>query len=126
MTNFLNNGWVKLYRKIFNNDYLIRNPKAFIIFCYCLCCADKPTGKFTTGRKQIEIATGIGDTTAYKILKNLEKRKIINIKSNNKYSEIYICNWHKYQCESDNNFNNKVTTKRVLPCQDVEKVNAVN
>jgi hypothetical protein len=75
-----------------------------------LCCADKDTGKFTTGRKQIEIALGINNNTAYKILKNLEKEEILNIKSNNRFSEVSIIKWEQYQLEGNNNLNNKVTT----------------
>lgn len=106
----MNDGWFKIWRKIFDNQYLKHNHTAFKLAVWCISMADKKTAKFTCGRRQMEEWTGIKGTTAYKCLKKLEKVGFCNIKSNNQFSEIYICKYHKYQANGNRVCNNEVTT----------------
>ncbi len=105
-----NEGWFKIWRKIWDNDYLRRNNTAFKLFIWCISRADITTHSFTTGRFEIEHETGIKAITAYKTLKNLEKHKMCNTKSNNRFTLITILNYEKYQTSVTQGYNNNVTT----------------
>ena len=54
----------------------------------------------------------INQRTLYDVLKRLKFQQIINIKSNNRYSVITICNWSKYQSTMTQSNDNKMTTNR--------------
>jgi hypothetical protein len=107
----MDTGWFKIWRKIFNNEFLKRNDKAFKLFVWCISQADKDTHEFTTGRFQIEKATGIKAMSSYKTLKKLEKRKMVTLNSNNKYTIIHICKYKEYQEKVTQESNNNVTTR---------------
>ena len=108
----MNDGWFKIWRKIFYNSFLRRNHKAFKLFVWCISMADKDTQKFTCGRGQMETGTGIKETTAYYNLKKLKKHGFVDIKPNNLFTEITICNYAKYQKKIDSNVDNNLTTTR--------------
>ncbi len=105
------NGWIKLHRQIIENDFLMKDHTSLVIFIYCLCRADKDTGKFTAGRWQLSEALNISGSTIYKALKRLQKHKILTQKSNTRYTEYSILNWDKYQNTVTQGGKNQVKTK---------------
>lgn len=103
----MQNGWVKLHRKLLNNKLLYKDINCYVLFTRLLLVVDSRSGTYTTGRFMLSELTGQKPATVYKTLKRLEKEKMLSVTSNNKFSTITICNWHDYQSLS----NNKVTTK---------------
>lgn len=106
-----NQGWIKLHRKILDNGLLFGKAYDFSLFVYLILKADRNTGIARVGRLQLAKLFRINESTIYKAMKRLEKGEFCNIKSNNQYSDVYICNYVKYQVQSNNESNSKVTTK---------------
>lgn len=89
-------GWVKLYRKSRENLF-IRDLTAWGIFAWLLIAVDRD-GKLKTGRIWVAKELGIKPTTFYQALKRLEKKyKVLTQVSNNRFTEITLLNWAKYQ-----------------------------
>ena len=107
--------YIRFYLKALENP-LFKDVTAWHIWQFCLLQAF-PKGVFTIGRNQLEKWSGIKGTTAYKALLRLKNAKMVTIKvtggSNNRFSEISIVNWAKYQpsltTSSNNHSNNPVT-----------------
>lgn len=99
-------GWVRLHRKTLENLTFQRDPTAWRLFTVLLLKADYRTGKLTAGRHQLaEWAKDNGSTT-WKALLRLEKDRMVDKSSNNRYTTISICNWEKYQSPKDNSKDN--------------------
>lgn len=93
----MDNTWVKLYRKLAENE-VMKDDKALRIFIWLLLNVDKKSGTFTCGRYQIGLALDINPNTVYKAMKRLEEKyKIVTQSSNNKFTTISLLNWAKYQ-----------------------------
>jgi hypothetical protein len=124
----VSNGYIKLHRKLLDNP-IMEKPELLQLFIYCLLRANhKPerlifngvemvvnAGQFITGRDALSLSLGQNSRTLYDRLKVLEKLKIINIKSNNRFSLITIVNYEFYQKderESNSKSNNKPTTNQ--------------
>ena len=109
-----NNSWIKLYRKAKDND-IMRDPTAWFLFSWILLSVQKDTGKWKVGRFMLADMLGIKSTTIYKTLKRLEKKyKVVTLNSNNRFTEITVLQWAKYQQQTPpvtQAGNNKVTTK---------------
>ena len=108
----MNDGWTKLYRKTLNNEVFFRDPTAWRVFEYLMLVVDSKSGTRSCGRFQIARELKMKDTTVYSALKRLEKTKMINILSNNQFSDISITNWHSYQHTDNNLVNTKSTMAR--------------
>ena len=106
----MNNTWIKSYRKTLDNEIYKHNPTAWRVFFHLLLLVNRKTGKRDIGRFQLARELGIKPTTAYYSLLKLKKAQMIDIKSNNRFSTIYICNWHKYQSNNNTPIDNKLTT----------------
>lgn len=110
----MDNTWVKLYRKIAEHP-VIKDAAACQILLLLFTKVDKKTGKFTTGRFILSEQLGMNPSTLYKVLKRLEKKyEMVTLDSNNKFTEISLLNWAKYNDyikEVTQSGNNKVTTK---------------
>ena len=105
------NGWVKLHRKIAENSFLMHDDKAWVVFTKLLIHVNSK-GEWSGGRLQLSEIVKINQRTLYDVLKRLKSQQIINIKSNNRYSVITICNWSKYQSISNNKTNSDPTTNQ--------------
>ena len=105
-------GWVKLHRKLLNNKMWRRDITASHVFVTLLLLVDKKTGRYDCGRFQLAEITGLKATTAYNALKRLEKAKMLTQSSNNKFTDISICNWNQYQAVVDTSNDNRMTTNR--------------
>ncbi len=120
-------GYIKLFRKILKSP-IFKNEKALKIWVWCLCKATYTErehlvgqqivhlkeGQFVFGRKTASDELDMNESTVYKYMKVLEKLKMCNIKSNNKFSVVTIENWQEYQIQEFKNNSkndNKRTTK---------------
>ena len=121
-------GWIKLYRQLLESP-IFNNEKLLKVWIWCLLKATHKgyeqfvgkqliyikVGQFVTGRKRASEELRLKEGTVYDYIKTLEKEKMLDIKSNNKFSIISIINWEKYQIEdneTNNKFNNKITTNQ--------------
>ncbi|MFR1850283.1 MAG: LysR family transcriptional regulator [Clostridium sp.] len=117
-------GWIKLYRSLLYSD-VFQNEKMLKVFIWCLLKSghkDKQIrigkklvnvkrGQFVFGRAKAAEELGLSQSTVWSYMKELEERKTIKIKSNNKFSLVSIENWASYQVDEEI-YNNKITTKR--------------
>lgn len=106
----MENGWIKLHRKLLDNP-LILKPSWFLLWVLLLLLAnhqDKEMiwngkkivvkkGQFITGRKKLAKLSGISETTVERILKYLENEHQIGQQKTTKYRLITILNWETYQ-----------------------------
>lgn len=106
-----NQGWIKLHRKILDNKELFGKNYDFALFTYFILKADRITGVARVGRQDLAKRFRADESTIYKAMKRIERGGLIHIKSNNQFSDVYICKYTEYQTQSNNESNNKVTTK---------------
>lgn len=121
-------GWIKLHRKLLENP-IIKKPELLQIFLYCLLKANHEPekilfngeemviqrGQFVTGRNVLSNDLNQNGRTLYDRLKILKNLKIINIKTNNKFSLVTVVNYGLYQStdgEANSNSNNEPTTSQ--------------
>lgn len=103
------NGWIKLHRRIAFNEELMRDSVAFIIFIKLLILCDRNSGMYSCGRVKLGKMAGCPPTTAYDALKRLSKNGMVRLDPNNKFTDIYITNWIKYQnSEKNDDFGRQV------------------
>lgn len=89
-------GWVKLYRKLLDND-LFKDEKAFRVFIWILLTVDR-AGSMRVSRFRTASLLEINPNTFRSILDRLrDQHHAITINSTNKYSVIQVVNWSKYQ-----------------------------
>lgn len=92
----MNNGWVKLHRKVLENIDLMNDDTAFLVFIKLLLMANSKGEVAESGRDLAE-RLGIKYSTLYKALKRLNEYAIIKQVSKHRITVIYICNWSNYQ-----------------------------
>ncbi len=113
-------GHIKLYRKLLDHPVFAHEvPLKIWIWCllkasfksrsisvkcgkgYSIVCL-KP-GEFVFGRHTACEQLGISESTIYRWLQKFATKDwgLINIKVNNQYSIITICNWDSLQCGSE-------------------------
>lgn len=120
----MDNGFILLSRKLLDSD-VFASQKLLKIWVWCLIKAsykDRSVplkvgkgvrivkikrGEFIFGRMKAEEELYIDGSTIYKSIHKLKDMDMINIKSNNQYSILSICNYDTYQ-QTDTY---KVTTK---------------
>ncbi len=90
-------GWVKLYRKIEQNDFLMTDNNAFVVFTKLLMFTDKHVGAYRTATRVLAKRLNMPHSTVYKVLKRLEAEGMIHIEPRELYSKIWITNWSSYQ-----------------------------
>lgn len=95
----MNERYIKLYSKIIHSD-IFHDEKALKVFIWILCTVDYKTGKMRFGRFNASTILDINPNSLYHVISRLSKKyKIINIKTNNKFSEVSVLNWAKYQMD---------------------------
>lgn len=106
----MENGWIKLHRKLLASK-VFQNNNALKIWIWCLLKATHNKRTYLMGLNQIEISEGsfifgsfvakeetkMAISTIWRWLKFLENEKQIIVKSSNKYSIITIIHWKDYQ-----------------------------
>lgn len=116
----MDNGWIKLHRKLLENPIMKKPLWAWLWVVLLLKANHKETkmiwnnniiivkeGQFITGRKELSKTSGIPESTIENILKYLENSSQIRQQKTTKYRLITIVNWKDYQKPD-----NKPTTSR--------------
>lgn len=123
----MNNGYVKLYRKIKEKGWY-KNSKYVHLWVHLLLLSSHKVhefmwnnqiiiikeGQILTGRKQLSDETGLAQSTIEKILKLFEKEHQIEQLKTTKFRLITIINWKEYQHkeqQKEQQSDNRVTTK---------------
>ena len=129
----MDNGWIKLHRKILNNPIsakptwvwlwitllLLANHESDHEFIWNGANVKLKKGQFVTGRKKLKEITGIPETTIEDILKYLETRHQIRQQKTSKYRLITILKWEDYQ-NPDIKSDNRATTERHI--QEIQEI----
>jgi len=110
------NGWILIYKKIWENRRFYRRPTTLAVWIWLLTHTNDK-GVVLCGTLQIGEALNISRSTIRDIIKRLSQKegeddKLIAIKTTNKFSIITILNWEKYQKPYANKSDNQATTKR--------------
>ena len=106
----MENGWIKLHRKLLSNPIMKRPSWAWLWVVLLLKANHNEKkmiwndnivivkeGQFITGRKELSKETGIPETTIERILDFLETGHQIGQQKKNKFRLITIVNWKEYQ-----------------------------
>ena len=110
----MENGWIKLHRKLLENPIMKKPHWAWLWVILLLKANHKENkmiwnndvivikeGQFITGRKELSKQSGLSETTIERVLDYLEKSNQIGQQKTTKYRLITIVNWKDYQ-ELDN------------------------
>ena len=111
----MQNGWIKIYRKLLNSA-IFQNEKMLKIFIWCLLKAAHKEHEQLVGRQKVHLLPGqfifgrnaaaaelqMAPSTVYDYMSLLKAENTISIKSGNKYSVVTIENWSFYQSEDEN------------------------
>lgn len=113
----MNNGWIKLHRKILDNPVVMKDADHLTVWVYLLLVAthkDLPTmyggkkiilhpGQLVTGRKKISKATGVNESKVKRILNLFESDQQIDQQKERYGTLISINAWNEYQlCDQQN------------------------
>lgn len=118
----MQNGWIKLYRKLKDKGFY-KKPYYLALWVHLLLSANHQEseflwngklvkvkeGQFITGRKELSTQTGIPQTTIERILQTLENGHQIGQQKTSKFRLITILKWKSYQ-NTDRKTDNKRTT----------------
>ena len=120
----MQNGWIKLHRKLKEKGYYKKSVYIHL-WVHLLLSANHEkkefmwngnivmvkAGQLITGRKELSEQTGIPESTIEDILKLLERQHQIQQQKTTKFRLITIVKWGEYQ-KPDSKSNNKATTSR--------------
>src|SRR5260221_3756209 len=107
----MENGWVKLHRKIINND-IFHDENALKMFLWILISVDKSSGTKNVARSWCAPGLRMKPTTFYDVLKRLEKKyKVVTARVTSKYTVISLINWKKYQVSDSSGDINPTSTR---------------
>ena len=134
----MNNGWLKLYRKITESS-VFDNPELLKVWIWCLCKATHRSreqivgrqiitleeGQFVFGRKAASEQLKMNESAVYRHIKMLEALNMISIKTNNKFSLITIEKWTCYQGYDDDS-EQQMNSKRTADEQQMNSKRTAN
>ncbi len=134
----MNNGWIKLYRKITESS-VFDNPELLKVWIWCLCKATHRSreqivgrqiitleeGQFVFGRKAASEQLKMNESAVYRHIKMLEALNMISIKTNNKFSLITIEKWTCYQGYDDDS-EQQMNSKRTADEQQMNSKRTAN
>ena len=123
----MNEGWIKLHRKILDNPIVFKDAEHFAVWGYLLLNAthkEYPAlfkgerillmpGQLLTGRKSIASFLKIAESKVQRVLKKLESEQQIEQQKSNKNRLITIVSWDNYQAneqQTEQQVNNNRTT----------------
>ena len=128
----MNNGFVKIHRKLLDNPIVCKDAEYFTVWVYLLLVATHKScsaifngkkielqpGQIITGRKTIATKFNISESKVQRILKSFEIEQQIEQQTGNKNRLITIVKWSDYQqneqqTEQQLN-NNRTTTEQQL------------
>jgi len=113
----MNDGWIKLHRRILDNDIWRFDYTAWRVFETLLLLCNRKDGVWKGGRFQLAGWCGdMNPSTCYAALVRLKNAKMITLSSNNKYTTFRICKWEDYQGNGNTKGqqpdNNQITTRQ--------------
>jgi hypothetical protein len=88
----VSNGWIKLHRKVLNNEIFLKDPTAWHIFIYLLLTVDRHTGRTSESRNKMAKWLRVKTSTLYDAIDRLQKAEMVGTITGNKITQIYICN----------------------------------
>lgn len=94
-------GWIKLHRKVLDNEIFMRDPTAWRIFEYLLLSVDRKTGSIETSKRQIAKKLKLKPSTVLGAFHRLATDHMIDLETDHLKSSITICNWKTYQDRPD-------------------------
>lgn len=92
----MNNGWVKLHRKLLANIELMNDDMALWLFIVLLLKAN-PKGQVLISTRKLASEYKKGHTTIFRALQRLTKYGITQQLTQHRKTKVSICNWQKYQ-----------------------------
>lgn len=107
-------GWVKLHRKILENDIFRHDRTGWHVFETLLILCDTKTGTWSGGMYQLADACNELKPTVYKAILRLEEAGMINREVNSKYTVYNISNWVGYQADGKQSVNSEETESNTL------------
>ena len=120
----MNNGYIKLHRKILDNSISSKPNWAWLWVVLLLKANHEEKkiiwnnkemtikgGSFITGRKQLSKESGVSQTTVERVLDYLEKSSQIGQQKTNKFRLITINKWKEYQIDRTTNGQQTDTNK---------------
>lgn len=121
----MNEGWIKVHRKILDNPVVMKDADYFIVWMYLLLNASHKdysvifkgnritlhAGQLITGRLKISEKTGVESHKVYRIIEALKNEQQIEQQTSSKNSLITILNWEMYQ-SSEQQIEQQVSNKR--------------
>ena len=135
----MNNGYVKIHRKLLNNPIVMKDCEHLAVWVYLLLNATHQDrnvlfkgkkiiigpGQLITGRKSISSELQISESKVQRILNFFESEHQIEQQTSNKNRVITLTNWHKYQDNEHQNEqqlnNNRTTTEQQLNTNNNDK-----
>lgn len=96
----MDDTFIKLYRSVKQHPRLSTDNNAYIVFTRLLLHVNKE-GKVTLGRKQLGAICNLKPTTAWGTLRRLCDDNMVTTKSTNKFTEITVVNWSKFQAKRE-------------------------
>lgn len=104
-------GWLKLHRKMFENEVVSKDADHIAIWVYILCEATRQPipklfgkseimlqpGQLVTGVRKISNRLGVSVGKVQRVLKRYKDNTVIDTVSNSKGVLISVLNWSKYQ-----------------------------
>lgn len=90
-------GWIKLHRKVLEND-ILRDHTAWVVFSWLLLKVDRETGSKKVARSWACQELDMKPTTFYDALMRLVKKyKMATASPTANYTIVSLINWKKYQ-----------------------------
>lgn len=90
-------GWIKLHRKVLENDIFRYDDIAWKVFMYLLLRADRKTGTVKSAYSTIAMYLDVSKSTIHRSISRLKKAKMVNDLRNDRYTLFTICKWSEYQ-----------------------------
>src|SRR5260221_7810303 len=109
----MNNGWIKLHRKILDNVDLKGDMTARIIFIHLLLLAN-PKGQVLTTTRLLAKMLEMSNSTIHEALKRLKTYQMAERTTEHKKSLIRICNWRRYQSVTEHSTEHRPNASRTL------------
>lgn len=97
----MSDGWIKLHRRILDNEVFRFDPTAWRIFEYLMLRADVKTGTVKTAYGAMAEYLDISKATLHKAVRRLKTAKMVDDLVNGRFTTFSICNWHKYQGDGE-------------------------
>jgi DNA-binding transcriptional regulator YhcF (GntR family) len=131
----LDNGWIKLHRKLLCNPIVCKDAEHLAVWVYLLLQAtheerqaifngEKITlsaGQLLTSRNKIANKLKISSSKVYRILECLKNEQAIEQVTDNRQSLITLNNWELYQCDSEQVIEQQVNNQARKKGKEQEK-----